>query len=145
MRRHSGSQKDIEARNAAAIKAGLIVFGLPPLLLGLTMAFAPGTFFEFIGPYGIRNDHYIHDTASFQIALAVLLLVALRLPSWQVPALVGNGIQWGLHTISHAIDVGGADPHWIGYFDLIALLAGTTLLILLAAAAARRERMTVEP
>lgn len=145
MRRHSGNKEDNEERDTVAIKVGLIVFGLPSLLLGLVMAFAPGTFFELIGPYGARNDHYIHDTASFQIALAVLLLVALHLPSWRVPALVGNGIQWGLHTISHAIDVGGADPHWIGYFDLIALLAGTTLLTLLAAAAARRKRMAVEP
>ncbi len=145
MQRHSGSQQGSEARDTLAIKVGLIVFGLPSLLLGLMMAFAPGAFFELIGPYGVRNDHYIHDTASFQIALAVLLLVALRLPSWQVPALVGNGIQWGLHTISHTIDVGGADPHWIGYFDLIALLAGTTLLILLAAAVARRERVAIEP
>jgi peptidoglycan/LPS O-acetylase OafA/YrhL len=122
-----------------ALVAGLLVFGLPSLLLGLAMAFAPAAFFEFVGPYGIRNDHYIRDTASFQIALALLLLFAVRLRPWRTPALVANAVQWGLHTISHLIDVENGDPTWIGYFDLLALTAGTTLLFLLSIAAHRQE------
>jgi hypothetical protein len=121
------------------VEASLLVFGLPSLILGLTMAIAPAVFFELVGPYGVRNDHYIHDTASFQIALAVLLLVALRVPAWRVPALVANAIQWSIHAISHAIDVGDAQPTWLGYFDLAALTAGSALLILLAILAARRD------
>ncbi|MDX6609869.1 MAG: hypothetical protein QOF85_1794 [Solirubrobacterales bacterium] len=122
------------------VVAGLLVFGLPSLLLGLLMAFDPGAFFEFVGPYGARNDHYIHDTASFQIALAVPLLVGLRLPRWRVPALAANSIQWGLHSISHLIDVQRADPSWLGYFDAIALPAGTALLLWLTVCSWRQEQ-----
>jgi hypothetical protein len=121
------------------VTTGLLLFGLPSLFLGILMAVAPGAFFELIGPYGVRNDHFIHDTASFQIALAVPLLVAVRRPSWRVPALAANAIQWGLHAISHTIDIGNADPTWIGYFDFVATVTGTMLLSALAVVAARRE------
>lgn len=109
------------------------------------MAVAPSAFFEFVGPYGVRNDHYIHDTASFQIALAVLLLAALRLPGWRLPALVANAVQWGLHAISHLIDLRGGDPTWIGYFDLFTLVLGTALLVLLAVAASWQEQLGTVP
>jgi hypothetical protein len=124
----------------AAMRVGLLVFGLSSLLLGLLMAAAPGTFFTLVGPYGVRNDHFIHDTAGFQIALAVLLLVAVRCRSWRVPALVANAIQWSLHAISHLLDIGGATPYWLGYFDFLALSTGTGVLILLAIYAGRAER-----
>jgi hypothetical protein len=125
------------------VAAGLLLFGLPSLFLGILMAVAPGVFFELIGPYGVRNDHYVHDTAGFQVALAALLLIAVRRPSWRVPALAANAIQWGLHAISHLIDMGNADPTWIGYFDAVATIAGTALLVLLVALAAREETMGV--
>jgi len=123
----------------AAMRFGLLLFGLSSLLLGLLMALAPGVFFTLVGPYGVRNDHFIHDAASFQIALAVLLLAAVRCHSWRVPALVANAIQWGLHTLSHLIDIGDADPHWLGYFDFFALAAGTGLLVVMAFSARRNE------
>jgi peptidoglycan/LPS O-acetylase OafA/YrhL len=122
------------------ILLGLLLFGLPSLLLGLAMAFAPAVFFEVVGPYGVRNDHYIHDTASFQIALAVMLLAGLFLPRWRVPALIANAIQWGLHSLSHLVDVAKADPTWIGYLDALALPAGTALLVVLAVSASRQEQ-----
>lgn len=120
---------------------GLLLFGVPSLLLGLAMAFAPGAFFELIGPYGPRNDHYIHDAASFQIALAVPLLVAVRRPFWRLPALAANAIQWGLHAVSHLLDAGAADPAWIGWFDVFATMGGAVLLIALTKLA-RRDRWT---
>jgi hypothetical protein len=120
--------------------AGLLLFALPSLFLGLLMAMAPGAFFELIGPYGVRNDHYIHDTASFQIALASLLLIAVRQPSWRVPALAANAIQWSLHALSHTLDIGEAAPSWIGYFDLFATIGGALLLCALTVAAVRREQ-----
>jgi hypothetical protein len=124
---------------------GLLLFGVPSLLLGVAMAFAPGAFFDLIGPYGPRNDHYIHDTASFQIALAALLLIALRRPSWRVPALTANAVQWGLHAISHVLDVGAAEPAWIGWFDLFATTTGTGLLIALAVLASRAHPTPAAP
>ena len=123
-----------------AMRLGLLIFGLSSLLLGLLMEAAPGVFFTLVGPYGVRNDHFIHDTASFQIALAILLLVAVRCPSWRVPALVDNAIQSGLHTISHLLDIGDATPSWLGYFDFVALAAGTGVLALLAVYAGRAQQ-----
>lgn len=131
--------RELDKASFDPVIAGLLLFGLPSLLLGILMAVAPGVFFELIGPYGVRNDHFIHDTASFQIALAVLLLVAVRQPSWRVPALAANAIQWSLHAISHTIDIGNADPGWIGYFDFVATIGGSLLLTALAVVAARRE------
>jgi hypothetical protein len=106
-------------RSEALLRLGLLGFCLSSFLLGLVMAVAPGVFFTLVGPYGVRNDHFIHDTASFQIALAVLLVVAIRCPSWRVPALAANAIQWGLHAVSHLVDIGDASPHWLGYFDFL--------------------------
>ncbi len=131
--------RELTTKGFDPIVAGLLLFGLPSLFLGILMAFAPGVFFELIGPYGVRNDHYIHDTASFQIALAILLLVAVRQPSWRVPAFAANAVQWGFHAVSHTIDIGNADPSWIGYFDFVATVGGSLLLGGLAVAAARRE------
>lgn len=121
------------------MRLGLLLFGLSSLLLGLLMAVAPGVFFTLVGPYGVRNDHFIHDTASFQIALAALLLIAVRCRSWRVPALTANAIQWGLHTISHLLDIGEATPGWLGYFDFVALAAGTGIFVLLAVYASRTQ------
>lgn len=132
--------RELTTKGFDPLIAGLLFFGLPSLFLGILMAFAPGGFFELIGPYGVRNNHYIHDTASFQIALAILLLVSVRQPSWRVPALAANAIQWSLHAISHTIDIGSADPAWLGYFDFVATIGGSLLLGGLAVVAARRER-----
>ena len=123
------------------LRLGLLGFGLSSFLLGLVMAVAPGVFFTLVGPYGVRNDHFIHDTASFQIALAVLLLVAVRCHSWRVPALAANAIQWGLHTVSHLADIEDASPFWLGYFDFIALAVGTSLLIAMVISARRTEHL----
>ena len=32
-------------------------------------AFLPATFFDYVGPFGARNDHYLGDVASFYAAL----------------------------------------------------------------------------
>ena len=48
----------------------LIVFGVYSVVLGLFMVIAPGTFFDTLGSFGIRNDHYIFDNASFEFPSA---------------------------------------------------------------------------
>jgi hypothetical protein len=127
------------ANGVDPVRMALAFFGGTSLALGLVMAFAPGVFFDLVGPYGVRNDHYIHDTASFQIALAVTMLVALRRPSWRVPALTANAIQWGLHAISHLVDIANANYHWLGYFDFFVTAGGAALLTWLAVLAAGQE------
>ncbi len=106
----------------------LLIFGIAQLALGLSMAIVPGTFFEEIGPYAPRNDHYIRDTSTFYLALGAVSLVAWRLPSWRIPVLVFAFLQYALHSLNHLLDVGDADPEWLGPVNLVSLALTAGLL-----------------
>jgi uncharacterized protein DUF4345 len=112
----------------APIRAALVVFGIYLVAISLLAAVAPGTFFDEVGPYGTQNDHYIHDVAAFQGAVGVFLLLAVRRPTWWVPALAVATLQFALHTLSHLVDIGDADPEWLGVAEAIALVLATTAL-----------------
>ena len=85
------------------------MFGMYSVLIGLFMFVAPGTFFDTLGNFGARNDHYIFDNATFEFPLGLMMLAAVRWPSWRVPALAFATLHWGLHALSHIID-----PHHAG-------------------------------
>lgn len=106
----------------------LLVFALGQIVLGLLLWLTPGFFFESIGPYGERNDHYMGDVASWYLALGAVALVALRRESWRVPVLAFAFVQYALHSLNHLIDVGEADPSWLGPANLASLLLTTLLL-----------------
>jgi hypothetical protein len=110
------------------VVAGLAGFALYHLALALFMAFAPHAFYETIGPFDAYNSHYIRDTATFEAALGVGFVVAVRVPSWRVPVLAITMVQFALHTINHLIDADVADPTWVGWFDFAALAISTLLL-----------------
>lgn len=95
--------------------------GLYLLALSVLQLVAPGTFFAEIGPFGSRNDHYIRDGATFGLALGVLALVAVRVRSWRLPALVTLSVQFALHSANHLADIDKADPEWLGPADFAAL------------------------
>lgn len=120
-----------------AVRVGLVAFGLYLLAIAAFGVVAPGTFFEELGRFGPRNDHYIHDVAAFQAAVGVVLLLAVRRPPWRVPALAVACLQFGLHAISHLVDLGDADPGWVGVAELIGLLLATGALVWLLARARR--------
>jgi hypothetical protein len=119
------------------VSLGLVVFGLYLVGIALFAALAPGTFFEEVGRFGPRNDHYIHDVAAFQGSVGVMLLLAVRRPAWWVPALTVALLQFALHAISHLVDIGDADPEWIGVAEFVALALATAVLIWLLARASR--------
>lgn len=104
------------------------IFGATQLALGLLMAAAPGTFFEQIGPYAPRNDHYIRDVSTFYLALGAVAVVAWRRPSWRTPVLVFALAQYGLHAINHVVDVGEAEPESLGAINLASLAVTGVLL-----------------
>lgn len=108
----------------------LIVFGVYSVILGLFMVVAPGTFFDTLGAFGTRNDHYIFDNASFELPLGVLLLAAVRWPSWRVPALAFATLHWGLHAVSHIIDPHHAAGDWIGMLEAAGLVLTTAILVI---------------
>jgi hypothetical protein len=106
----------------------LIAFGVGQLVLGLLLWLAPGFFFDEIGPYGTRNDHYMGDVATWYLALGGAALVAVERVSWRLPVLALAFLQYVLHSLNHLLDVGEADPSWLGPANLASLLATTVLL-----------------
>jgi hypothetical protein len=124
-------------RSARALGPLLVVFGVTQLALGLFLAIAPGTFFDVVGPFGTRNDHYMRDLATFYIALGAAGLVAVRRPAWRVPVLALATIEFVLHAINHLVDIGDADPKWNGPVTFAAVAASAALLGWMLSVAAR--------
>jgi hypothetical protein len=114
---------------------GLYLVGLS--LLGLI---SPGTFFNEIGPFGERNDHYIRDAMTFQIALGILALLAVRQRALRLTAIGLVGLNFCLHGLNHLLDIGEADPEWVGTADFIGLALGTVALVWLFFRVRREER-----
>jgi hypothetical protein len=110
------------------VEVVLVVFGGYSVLLGLFMLVAPGTFFETLGAFGVRNDHYIFDNASFELPLGLMLLAAARWPTWRVPALAFAALHWALHAVSHIVDTDHEAGTWVGLLEFAGLALGTALL-----------------
>jgi hypothetical protein len=112
----------------SVLTVGLGAFAAYHLALAALMAFAPHAFYVDIGPFGVANDHYIRDVASYNAALAFAFAMAVRRPSWRVPVLALTTVQFALHSINHLIDIDKAHPVWNGYFDFFSLAILTVLL-----------------
>jgi hypothetical protein len=114
-----------------------MIFGLYLVGISLFAVVAPGTFFDEVGRFGPRNERYIHDVAAFQGAVGLLLLLAARRPAWWVPAITVTLFQFAFHAVSHLVDMGDADPGWVGVLEFVALTLATALLVWLLARANR--------
>jgi hypothetical protein len=119
------------------VRAGLLGFAAYHFIVAALMVFAPHTFFTKIGPFGVQNDHYLRDTATFNAAFGVALAIAYRRASWRAPVLCCVAIQFALHAINHLADIGAADPYWLGPADFISLAFASVLLAWLAREAMR--------
>jgi hypothetical protein len=120
-----------------AVVAGLVAFAAVQFALAIFMALAPHEFYDAIGPFGARNDHYVRDVATYNAALGAGLAIAVRRPSWRVPVLAITMVQFALHSVNHLLDIGDAHPAWVGYFDFFALAAAVLQLAWLLRMAAR--------
>lgn len=121
----------------------LAVFGVYSVVLGLFMLLAPGTFYDTIGAFGVRNDHFIFDSASFQLPLGLMMLAALKWPWWRVPTLAFATMHWALHSLSHLIDTNHAAGNWIGWLEAGGLVF-TTVLLAIALRSSVSEQKTGE-
>ena len=117
------------ARTASTVRIGLIAFAAYHFAIAALMVFAPHTFFTDIGPFGVQNDHYLRDTATFNLAFGVSLTVAYRRVSWRTPILFCVALQFALHAINHLADIGSAHPYWLGPFDFASLALATAALV----------------
>jgi hypothetical protein len=116
----------------STLRIGLIVFAAYHFVIAALMVFAPHTFFSDIGPFGVQNDHYLRDTATFNLAFGAALALSVKRPSWRTPVLCCVALQFGLHAINHLADIGAAHPGWLGPADFISLALSTLLLMWLA-------------
>jgi hypothetical protein len=110
------------------VKALLVVFAAVQIVLGLLLWLTPGFFYDEIGPYGVRNDHYMGDLATWYLALGGVALASVSRVSWRVPVLVLAFAQYALHSFNHLLDIGDANPSWLGPGNFVSLLLATALL-----------------
>ena len=106
----------------------LIAFAAGQFAIGLLLWLTPGFFYDEIGPYPPRNDHYMADVATFYIALGAVALASVSRERWRVPVLTLALIQYGLHSLNHLIDIGDAHPGWLGPANFVSLVLTTVLL-----------------
>jgi hypothetical protein len=116
------------AARGSALVAGIWALAGVQLVIGLSQAVAPGRFYDAIANFGARSDHTIRDVASYYLASAIALALAARRPSWRAPVLAVVGLQYALHALNHLLDVGKADPSWVGPFDFVSLAVGGLLI-----------------
>ena len=132
-----------EVGRERVVSVAMLVLGVSQLGLGVWMAAAPRSFFDAIGGFGAFNEHYLRDVSTFYLALGVALVVAWRRPAWRVPVLWIAVLQYAFHVVNHVVDVGDAEPGWVGPFDVISLAAGAVAFALLLAASSNRRRRSV--
>jgi hypothetical protein len=124
----------------APLMLGLGAFAVVQLGLAVWMAAAPRSFFDAIGPFDTYNPHYIRDVSTYNAALGVGFLLALRRPAWRIPVLATTAVQFALHSVNHLIDIDASHPAWVGYFDFFALAGATVQLAWLLTASGGRRR-----
>lgn len=86
--------------------------------------FAPGTFFDEIGNYGVENSHYIGDVGAFTLAFGIAVGIAVVRPGWRAPMLWLGALWYGLHAINHAFDTGEAKSEGRGWADTLLIAFG---------------------
>ena len=131
--------------NESRLRTILLVAAAYHLALGAWMFFAPGSFFDSLGNFGLENTHYVKDTATFYIALGMVFYGAARLRTWRTPVLVFSTIEYALHAINHLVDVGKAKTDLLGWFDFFTLAVLTLILAALASFAWRVHPEPPEP
>jgi uncharacterized membrane protein len=119
------------------LRPALIALTVYHLALGLYMAVAPGSFYDLVGPFEARNDHYIRDVSTFYVAFGAATALAIGRPSWRAPVLGLMAIEYAFHALNHLIDIGDADPSWVGYSDFVSIGLLAVLLAWLTRVALR--------
>ncbi len=121
------------------LRPALIALTILHLALGVYMAVAPGSFYDAIGPFEARNDHYIRDVSTFYLAFGAASALAISRPSWRAPVLGLMAIEYALHAVNHLVDIGDADPSWVGYSDFASIALFAVLLAWLTRVAMRER------
>jgi hypothetical protein len=111
-----------------ALVAILLVFAAYHLITGAIALFAPDTFFDEIGRYGVENSHYVGDAGAFTFAYGLALLLAVARRDWAAPILYVGALWYAVHAFNHLFDIDEARSDARGTFDTIALAFGAVFL-----------------
>jgi hypothetical protein len=110
--------------NERVLKAILAFIAAYHVVLGLMQLFAPGTFFDEIGSYGVENSHYIGDVGAFTLAFGIAVGIAVVRPGWRAPVLWLGALWYGLHALNHAFDTDEARSEARGWTDTLLIAFG---------------------
>jgi hypothetical protein len=116
----------------STVRVGLIAFAVYSFVVAALMVLAPHTFFTDVGPFGVQNDHYLRDTATFNLAFGAALAVSIWRAQWRTPVLCCVALQFALHALNHLVDIGKAHPYWLGPADFASLTLAAVALVWLA-------------
>ncbi len=122
------------------LRAVLIVIAAYHVVVGALALFAPDTFFDQIGHYGVENSHYVGDVGAFMLAFGVAVGISVVRLSWRAPILWLGALWYGFHAFNHAFDTGEAKSETRGWSDTILLALGALGAVWLARASERIER-----
>ena len=117
----AGAQTDV-------VTIALLSTGAITLLTGLWAFVSPGTFYDVIAAFPPRNDHFLRDIGSFQVALGVAAVYGARRTTCRTPMLGVFTLMYALHAISHLINISDAESDALGVVEFV-LLAGAALAL----------------
>jgi hypothetical protein len=109
------------------LRAVLVVIAAYHVVIGALALFAPDTFFDQIGHYGVENSHYVGDVGAFILAFGVAVGISVVRPSWRPPILWLGALWYGFHALNHAFDTGEAKSEARGWSDTILIALGAVL------------------
>src|SRR5919108_3614325 len=95
----------------------LIVLAAFHVALGAYMVIDSGGFFDRVGQYGIRNDHYTGDLAAVYLGYGAALAFAATRPRWRAPLLLFAALWYGAHAVNHLFDIEEAESDARGISD----------------------------
>jgi uncharacterized BrkB/YihY/UPF0761 family membrane protein len=114
------------------VRVALLILAVSQLVIAVWMVADPASFFDHVGGFGTRNDHYIRDVATWSFALAIVAAVAAFRRSWQLPVLTFAALQFTFHAINHIVDADEAVASTSGVGDAVELAIGALLLAAVA-------------
>jgi hypothetical protein len=120
-----------------SLRAVLAVIAAYHVVTGALALFAPDTFFDVIGHYGVENSHYVGDVGAFTLAFGVALALAVTRPAWRAPILWLGALWYGFHAFNHAFDTGEARSDARGWTDTILIALGAVASAWLARVSVR--------
>jgi hypothetical protein len=123
-----------------ALRAVLVVIAGYHVAMGALALFAPDTFFEEIGAYGVENSHYVGDVGAFFLAFGAAVGIAVVRPAWRAPLLWLGALWYGFHALNHVFDTDEARSDGRGWADTLLIAFGAVAAAWLARTSERLGR-----